>query len=234
MSADAAGDPSRVADGDDVSAAHGWCTYCHAIIDVDAVGAAVSHPLDGEQCPGAGRPSYGTVPGGVPPSQRESPLWDATYAVVAIIPRPDADVRRELARGLRTARESLGLTMGDVADALSLPVAAVTVTQVSAWERGEAMDARQLRAYLYACATTQSPAARHAPTAPYVPPPMMEVLCDVCRRWALVYGEGVETTVDVHYFPGGKHCGRFCVLASAAERATLRERAVVRALSVDG
>ena len=74
--------------------------------------------------------------------------------------RSDADVRREMAHGLRAARESLGLTMGDVADAMRVTTflggVDASVVQVSAWETGrEAMDARQLRAYLYAVATTK-------------------------------------------------------------------------------
>ena len=56
-----------------------------------------------------------------------------------------------MARGLRTAREELGLTMGDAADALSLPV-----EWVSAWETGRVpMSASELRAYLHALATTK-------------------------------------------------------------------------------
>jgi hypothetical protein len=44
---------------------NGWCTYCYALVSIDATGAAASHALDDGACPGVG----------APPSAQPSLLW---------------------------------------------------------------------------------------------------------------------------------------------------------------
>lgn len=64
---------------------NGWCTYCYALVSIDATGAAASHALDDGACPGVG----------APPSAQPSLLW-----TVEVTPRERifADIDAERAR----------------------------------------------------------------------------------------------------------------------------------------
>lgn len=52
----------------------GWCHYCHVAVDLDVVGRAVSHPLDGGECPGSDCEGLRAPPSGPPPCASSAPF----------------------------------------------------------------------------------------------------------------------------------------------------------------